>query len=422
MGIRLTDKLIAELAAPAQGNRIYYDAPNAKGGDWISGFGVRITASGQRSFIYNYRTRGGRERRITIGSPPAWNVVAARKAAGDLRRNIDMGDDPMADRVKERDAETVKDLAEMFEVEHLRHKRPRTVTEYKAIIKTEILPAIGALKVADEGLFEDIGRLHRKISQRAPCRANRALAVLSVMFTLAIKKRLRKDNPCVGIQHNEETPRERYLTDAELTALVSALDAHKDQRAADIFRILLLTGARRGEVTGAEWSHFDLAAGVWTKPAALMKNKKAHRVPLSEAALDLFKQIHAKAGDLPFVFPSRDRHLNDVRRAWVAICAAAGIKGLRMHDLRHNYASLLVNSGMSLAIIGRLIGHANQASTARYAHLQDHVLREATGLVGRMVTAAKGRGGKVVPLRGGNEGGACCRLYMKVLTVSESVA
>ncbi len=381
MAQRITDKLVKELVPPAAGNRITYD-------DEVAGFGIRITSAGVRSWVLNYRING-RERRYTIGpyGTDQWTVLAARKRAGELRRMIARGDDPMAERVEARTAPTVAEMCERFLEEHVAKKRPATRREYTSIIETKILPALRHMKVADV-TFSDIDGLHRKLSKAAPYRANRAAAVLSKMFSLAIKWGWRSDNPAKGIERNQEDKRHRYLSGDELGRLTLALADHKDQQGANIIRLLLLTGARKGEVLAMRWEHLDLEAGVWTKPGATTKQKTEHRVPLSAPARQLLAGL---SHDGEYVFPGRGGrgHREDVKADWAALCEAAKITGARVHDLRHTYASVLASAGLSLPVIGALLGHTQPATTARYSHLFDDPLRAATERVGAIVTGGK---------------------------------
>jgi integrase len=195
------------------------------------------------------------------------------------------------------------------------------------------VPDLGKLKVAAVH-FEHVERLHRKITQHAPTQANRTLAVLSKMFALAIKWRWRPDNPCKGVSRNREDARKRYLKPDELERLTKALAEYPDQDAADVFRLLLLTGARRGEVLSATWDQFDLKEGVWTKPATATKQKQRHEVPLNAPARQLLARRLSKQDASPWVFPGRSAHHRiNLHRSWGLICKAAGITGLRIHDL-----------------------------------------------------------------------------------------
>jgi integrase len=318
MGQKLTDRTVRGLVAPAAGNQITYDST-------VSGFGVRITAGGAIAFILNYRVKAtGLERRYTIGSYPDWNVAAAREEAKRLKREVDSGGDPLGEVKASRDAPTVKDLCDRFEAEHIDKLRHRTQSDYRGIIRNDIVPALGKLKVAAVD-FEHVERLHRKITQRASTQANRTIAVLSKMFALAIKWRLRPDNPCKGVERNREDARKRYLKPDELGRLTKALAEYPDQDAADIFRLLLLTGARRGEVLGATWDQFDLKEGVWTKPATATKQKQHHEVPLNAPARQLLARRLSKHDASPWVFPGRSPHHRiNLHRSWGLICKAAG--------------------------------------------------------------------------------------------------
>jgi integrase len=221
------------------------------------------------------------------------------------------------------------------------------------------------------------------------------------MFGLAIKWKWRTDNPAKGIERNPENKRHRYLTSAEVEGLMVALAGHPDQQAANIIRLLLLTGARRSEVQSARWDQFDLTSGVWTKPGATTKQKTQHRVPLSAPARQLLADLWAETeGSAEYVFPGRGGgHRVEFKRDWAAICTGAGITGARIHDLRHSFASILASAGLSLPIIGALLGHTQPQTTARYAHLLDDPLRAATERVGAIVT---GRPiAEVVPLKAG---------------------
>jgi integrase len=397
MSQKLTDRTVRALVAPAAGNQITYDST-------VSGFGVRITAAGAIAFILNYRVKAtGLERRYTIGSYPDWNVAAARGEAKRLKREVDSGGDPLGQLKADRDAPTVKDLCDRFEAEHVDKLRRRTQSDYRGIIRNDVVPALGKLKVAAVD-FEHVERLHRKITQRAPTQANRTLAVLSKMFALAIKWRLRPDNPCKGVSRNREDARKRYLKPDELARLTKALAEYPDQDAADVFRLLLLTGARRGEVLSATWDQFDLKEGVWTKPATATKQKQRHEVPLNAPARQLLARRLNKHDASPWVFPGRSAHHRiNLHRSWGLICKAAGIIGLRIHDLRHSYASTLVSAGFSLPTIGALLGHSQPQTTARYAHLFDDPLRKATERAGAILAPKTKPSGKVTtfPARAG---------------------
>lgn len=394
MAQKLTDAAVKTLQAPATGNRVEYDSE-------VTGFGCRITAKGVRSFILNYRTRAGRERRYTIGQFPTWKVGAARKEAEELKKLVDRGGDPLGEVQAERSAPTVAELCARYAEEHLPKKRAISQRDDRSMINSEILPALKHKKVS-EVTFSDIDGLHRKITRRGvPHRANRVVALLSKMFGLAIKWQWRTDNPAKGIERNPEEKRHRYIAGEKLARLTVALAQDEDLQAANIIRLLLLTGARRGEVLAAHWEQFDLSAGVWTKPGATTKQKTLHRVPLSAPARQLLAELwEVREPDAEYVFPGRSGgHRIEIKRAWARVCKAAGISAARVHDLRHSYASILASAGLSLPIIGALLGHTQPQTTARYSHLFDDPLRAATERVGAIVSGRPSA--DVVPMKGG---------------------
>jgi integrase len=377
--------------------------------------------------VLNYRFDGV-ERRYTIGSfRDPWKAAEARREAKRLKKLIDQGVDPQGDRNEERAAPTVDDLIEHWRTVHAPKNRASSTDENESLIRQWIKPKFANRRVADIRLV-DVEVLHRKITARGTrFRANRVLALLSKMFSLAVRAEWRADNPCRGVERNYEEPRERYLKPEELGRLIEALAAYPNRQAADAVRLLLLTGARRGEVLSARWDQFNLdavdakgnPARVWIKPSSHTKQKRLHRVPLSAPAVELLREIgerqqretadynterrlgQAKREPSAFVFPTKtgSAPIADIRHDWARLRKAAGLDGLRLHDLRHSYASILASAGLSLPVIGALLGHSNPTTTSRYSHLFDDPMRAAAEKVGRIVDAAAR---KVVPLSKGD--------------------
>jgi integrase len=367
---RLTDSVVRQVPA-----RITYDAE-------VKGFGVRVTAAGTKAFVVNYRI-DGRERRITIGAYPDWSVAAAREQAKALKRDIDRGVDPLGKRIDDRAAPAGHDLWAEYERTHLPTKRARSAADDRSMWRAYILPKFGNTKVRDLGA-QDIDDLHAEIGRSKPVRANRVIEVLRKALNLAVRWGWRTDNPAVGVKRNHESKRERHLTPHEVERLTLALDNHPNRTAARAIYLLLLTGARKMEVLAATWAMFDLDAGVWVKPASHTKQNRLHRVPLSTAAVDLLKEIQAEATADPIhVFPAarRSGHVIDIERTWASVLRAADLSDLRLHDLRHTYASILASSDVPLHVVGALLGHTQAQSTRRYAHLYDEPLRRATEAV-----------------------------------------
>ena len=392
MAQRLDDKLAREAPPPKGGKKAYliiYDGGHARA---VKGFGLRVTQAGARSWVLNYRTAGV-ERRLTIGSFPDWKAGPARDEAARLKRLVDQGRDPMRERHELRGAPTVKNLADRYLAEHAIKKR--TGDADKAMIVKIIVPALGNRKVADVQ-FTDIDKLHRDVSKCTPIRV---AALLSKMFSLAIKWQIRETNPCKGIERNHEDKRERYLSPDEMARLVAALNASKAP-GVNAIRLALLTGARRGEILSMRWE--DIREGTWVKPSAHTKQKKEHRLPISAPVQQLLSEMRTEAERKAkksrtepsrYVFPNRndgDRPAAEIKKAWAVVCKAANLQGVRFHDLRHQHASILASGGASLPAIGALLGHTQPSTTARYVHLFSDPLRKAVEKVGAVVGAAAG--------------------------------
>ena len=287
------------------------------------------------------------------------------------------------------------DLCERYLERHaIPHKRESSVKDDRSIINRTIKPRLGKRRVA-EVMHDDIDRLHQSM-KATPYQANRTVALLSKMFSLASTKwRLRTDNPCRGVQRFQEHRRQRYLRPEELQRLVRTLADHPNKQTANAVRLLLITGARRSEVLSASWAEFDLERGEWVKPSAHTKRKTEHHVPLSAPALALLtamKGSHDRRKEpTPFLFRSRagDTPQQELKRFWRSVCKDAGLKDVRVHDLRHSFASYLASSGASLPLIGALLGHTQAQTTARYAHLLDDPQRKAADRVGAFIAAAE---------------------------------
>jgi integrase len=382
---RLTDAGVRKIPLPASGQSLIWDRD-------VSGFALRLTVGGSRSWVFNYRVRGsGQQRRVTIGQFGSWSASAAREEAKRLRRLVDGGEDPRGDQEKQREAPTVADLIARFEREYLPRKRPSTIKDYCGMLRRHIGPHFGKYaKVADIA-YDDVDALHRKVTSTGSTYvANRCIALCSRMFSLAIKWKMRTDNPCKGIERNPEIKRRRYLSSDELQRLLKALAETPDPQFVNIITLLILTGARRGEVLSMRWS--AIVNRTWTKPSSETKQKHDHTVPLSSAVLQLLASIERRG---EYVFPSSDNpsgHIVEIKNGWEGLCKRAGVKGLRIHDLRHSFASQLASSGASLPLIGALLGHSSPTTTARYAHLFDDPQRAAVEKIGDIISNGNGNG------------------------------
>ena len=412
MGTHLTERVVK---AAEIGTRKYviFDEDCA-------GFGLCVFMSGRKGFILIYRA-AGRQRRMTIGTWPSWSVVAAREEAKRLKRDIDRGEDPMDVRNSARHAATVNELVERYIDEHLPKLAPSSAKDQASMLRTMILSEWRSRKVTDI-TPTDVDRLLTKIaagrprvvkkpvkpakptrtykSKKAkpkqppkaykptPVRANRVGEVLRKMFSLAVTWKMRTDNPATSFRKRPETARERFLSFDEIQRLADALCADPDQRAAGIIRLCMLTGARCGEARTATFDQFNLDLAIWTKQAAYTKQRRVHRVPISHEAVALIRlRGDAVPKGCPFLFPGDvpGQPVVDLKRFWERMRVQAEIPDVRIHDLRHTFASLLVSGGASLEMIGRLLGHTQIGTTQRYAHLIDSPLRAGVNAVGEML-------------------------------------
>lgn len=360
-------------------------------------FGVKVTPSGSKVYLVQYRA-GGRVWRVTIGrhgSP--WTPETARARARQLLGHVDTGANPALDRREARDAETVTALVDRFLTEHVDAKRrPSTAREYRRLLAAHVRPApFGTLRVPDV-TAPDVATLHHRL-RGTPFMANRVLAVLGKMFALAERWRLRPpgNNPARGIEKYAEAKRQRFLTPDELVRLGAALTAAENEKSISTFaaaaiRLLALTGARRNEILTLEWAHVDRDRALLALPTSKTGAKTVHLNAPALAVLDALPRI----GGNPYVIasPRGESHITDLKLPWSRVVAAADLEGVRVHDLRHSFASVGVAAGLGLPIIGKLLGHSQASTTQRYAHVGHDPAKVGNELIGATIGAALGGG------------------------------
>lgn len=349
--------------------------------DALPSFGVRVKPSGVRSYIVQYRNRAGRSRRITIGRHGLFTLEQARKAARRVLLAAADGQDPAEARVEKRPTLTIADLGERYLEEHARpKKKPSSVKADLCNLKNHILPTLSRREIADVSRT-DVARLHHSM-RGIPGGANRTLALLSKMFNLAELWGLRPDgtNPCRHVERYRERKIQRFLSDEELARLGNALErAERDDLAScsaiAAIRLLIFTGCRSSEILGLRWEHVDQQRNLLRLPDS---KTGARIVPLNAPALAVLSQLETNG--FPWVLPGRRHrsHLVNLSKPWDSIRKLARLHGLRLHDLRHSFASVGASSGLGLPIIGKLLGHTQAATTQRYAHLADGPLRKAS--------------------------------------------
>jgi integrase len=394
----------------------------------VTGFGVRVRPTGAKSYVVVYRAGAGRGapvRRYTIAAVGKIAPERARARAKVILGSVAHGHDPADQKTTERGVPTVAELADRFMTEHVKAKRKAGSAEfYRDILDRIVKPAVGTTK-ADKLTRLQVGRLHSSLAE-TPFQANRVLAVLGSMFAFAVRAGIVAEgtNPARRIDKFKESRRERFLTGEELERLGSAIreaettgipwtvdessptakHVPKAMRftriapsAAAALRLLLFTGCRLREILHLRWDHVDIERGCLFLPDSKSGRKT---IILNAPALAVLNALgrfgpHVVPGDDP------DQPRHDLKRPWDAVTKRAGLSGVRLHDLRHTYASFGAGGGLGLPIIGRLLGHAQAATTARYAHLDNDPLRRASeAIAGRIAAALDGNcQAHVLPIR-----------------------
>lgn len=366
----------------------------------VRGFGARRQTGQAVSYFLKYRNEDGRQRWHSIGRHGGpWTPEMARAEARRLLGAVATGGDPAAERSARKEAPTVAELAARFLAEHAEAKRKvRTAREYRRLIEKVILPALGSKRVAEVTRAE-VGRLHHA-RRSTPTEANRSLAVLSTLFTFAERVGERPDgsNPCRHVERFPQRRRERFLSADELGRLGDVLTAYRGSpyHPAAI-KLLVFTGARLGEVLGLQWDWIDAQRGEARLPDSKTGAKTLHLPP---PALEVLAGLPRIEG-VPYVLGAR-RGTTFIEAPWRRIRATAGLADVRLHDLRHAFASVAASAGMGLPIIGKMLGHTQAQTTQRYAHLASDPVKAAAATVAARIEQAMtgGRSGDVVPLHG----------------------
>jgi integrase len=386
----------------------------------LTGFGLKAFPSGALSWIVEYRPgaggRGVSKRRMVLGTPKSLTPEEARNRAAGILAEVRLGGDPAANRSEARAAENVRDLLTSFMDNHVRTKRKaRTAKLFDGYINNHIVPAIGTKK-APTLARADVERLHKAIGKTNPVTANRVLALIGAVYAYGLRSKLlprQTDNPAKGIEKFPEQMRERFLSDVELARLGDAIrqaetvgipwenrpnqSKHAPKKpenrvtkigphAAAAIRLLIFTGARLREILDLRWEHVDLQRGL----LFLQDSKTGKKtIVLGTAAMVLLETL-PRVGKFVIAGNDDDKPRSDLQKPWALVSKQAGLTGLRLHDLRHSFASVGAGSGLGLPIIGKLLGHSNSKTTERYAHLATDPLRRATDAISSAIAKAMG--------------------------------
>lgn len=367
--LKLTKRTVETLVTPTD-KRVYYRDSDARG------LQLCITPTGHKSWQL-YRRVHGRPQRILIGTYPEVTPHLARKRAIELAGEIAQGRDPQTARRQKRRETTLEQLFDVWLAVHAKPKKrtwqadqaafDRHFTRWKKRPLSSITRA-------------DVRVWHAAIGKNAPYAANRALALMNTLYNHAEDLiGYEGTNPATRVPRFQEVERERYLEPSELPAFLKAVQYDPSSKFRDFVLVLILTGARRGNVMTMRWADIDWQRGTWTIPGSESKSGKPIVVPLVPFVHDLLLQRHEECGEGEYVFPGMHGkgHLRSVRNAWTALVERAGLKDLRMHDLRRTLGSWAAAGGVSLPIIGKALGHRDQSTTQIYARLNLDPVRAA---------------------------------------------
>ncbi|MBF0179623.1 MAG: tyrosine-type recombinase/integrase [Magnetococcales bacterium] len=385
----------------------------------VKGFGLKVTPAGKRVYVLQFRQHG-RLRRFTIGTHGSpWTPDQARQEAIKLLSRIAEGEDPAEAKAEAKVMPTVADLCAMYLEEGTAHKKASTLYVDRGRIERHILPMLGRQRVQDltradcERFLKSVaegatstdvktGLRGRAMVTGGPGTANRALGLLGAILSFAVRRGMRADNPAHGVRKFRENRRDRFLSQEELARLGEALTRVETEGgnpvALAVIRALILTGCRKGEILGLRWSEVDFERGCLLLP----DSKTGSKIVVTGApALQHLAGLPRIEGN-PYCFPGakEGEALVGVPKVWERVRDLAGLADVTLHGLRHAFASVGVNAGLSLPLVGALLGHSSESMTARYGHLASDPVRQAADRIsGQIAAALKGTPkGEVVEL------------------------
>jgi len=396
-------KTVVDKAEPAAVRYTIWD-------DKLAGFGVRISPAGAKTYIARYRAGGGRAgqlRQMTLGRHGQLTADQARTAADKIISAATLGGDPAADRMKARADLTIAALCDLYFAEGCTTKKLTTLYTDRGRAKRHIVPLLGSRRAgtvtrADvERFLADVatGKTARTEKTRARGKAvvkggrgtaTRTVGLLGAIFTFAVSRGIRADNPVRGVKRFKDRKMERFLNSGEMGALGEALRAEAaaggNASAVNVIRLLVVTGCRKNEIQRLKWSEVDPAMSC----LRLEDSKSGQKVvPIGAAALAILSKI--PKGTSTFVFPTQGddgKPFQEVDKTWRVVREAAGLPDVRLHDLRHTFASAGLLAGYGLPVLGKLLGHADTATTQRYAHIADSPVKVAADAIAAAIEDA----------------------------------
>lgn len=382
---KFTKKALDALAPDPDAREIEYSDTD------VAGLRLVVNKLGRKAWLLRYTFRGGK-RSMKIGEYPSVDVAEARLLASEARSQIARGADPQLARTQELMLCRVT-LTRFMEEDALKHYKSvqRSYRDSLGRWRKHLQPVFGSTPIS-EIRTQDIQRHHDRLKdQLSPATANRVLALLKRSLNLAIMWGKLEKNPCRGVRmHPENNHRQRYLAGEELRRFMLALECESNQTAASLFKFLLAVGVRRGEALSAKFSDISMETATWR--LRNVKNNRARTVYLNQTALEIVKR-QRMVSRWDWVFPARDgrdAHMADPRKAFKRVTDQAGISDIVMHSLRHSHITLVAQH-YPLQVASWLAGHQTLAVTAKYAHAQEHQLREASGMISNILNDAMAR-------------------------------
>ncbi|WP_420861930.1 tyrosine-type recombinase/integrase [Algirhabdus cladophorae] len=371
---KLTKRLVDSMP-PEPKERIHWD-------DDLKGFGVRVYPTGRKVYVVQFRANG-RTRRKNLGQHEVLTTEEARRDAKLVQADVARGADPSADRKARLRSPTVAELGERFLTDYAAlHCKPQTQYDYRHLVEKVINPILGQIKVTEIN-FEDVTHFHLK-RKDTPYQANRGLSVLSKMMNLAEDWGLRDKgtNPTKRIKKYHEVEKKRYLSEDEQERLGNSLgdllqSGHISQHVFAAFYLLLLTGCRLGEIQKLKWDYV-------TQTHLELPDSKTgrRRIPLPREARMLLDNLERREGNPHVILGVHpDGYHQSLQKNWRKIRKHAGLPDVRIHDLRHTYASVAVMNGIDPFMLKEILGHKNLSTTLRYAHLSDDAVQKAAGRI-----------------------------------------
>jgi integrase len=422
MASKITKRLVETAAPDAVNDAFRWDSE-------LRGFGLKVTPAGVKVYVLQYHVgtgRNARRRRLVIGrhgSP--WTPETARMEAKRFAGEIAKGLDPLERREQERNTITVAELCDLYLAEGVSHKKATTLRSDRARIEHHIKPLLGKRRL-DQVMRADVERVLTDVKAGKTAvepdeekrqvgsvprggagAAAQCVTLLGTLFAFAVRRGLRPDNPAHGVEKPPVRKMQRFLSEQEITRLAAALDAEESASGnpfpVGAIKLLLFTGCRRSEIMGLRWQHVDFERG--REGLRLPDSKTGEKtVHLNAPALAVLNKL-PRIGGNPFVIAgTRDgAAFGGLDKVWSRVRKAAGLDGVRLHDLRHSFASVAAAGGASLPIIGAMLGHKHAATTSIYAHLSADPVRAANEAVGKRIVAA-------MRLRPGKPGGSVVAL------------